>query len=139
MPARSDHKPELSLSKPALRAIYQNIGGADGLRAILRDFYARMKKDIIVGFFFTGFDTDLIAERQHAFLSRAMGATPSYSGKPPAQAHLELPPILPGHFDRRLRILEETLRDHGVSAEDIRIWVEFESTFRPGIVSPSSD
>ncbi len=88
----------------------------------------------MIGFFFAGRDIHEIADRQHSFISRAMGALPSYTGKPPSQAHVDLPPILPGHFDRRLRLLEETLRDHGLDAEDIRTWVEFENSFRPAIV-----
>jgi hemoglobin len=126
---------ELPLSKPALQALYQKIGGEEGLRSMLRDFYARMAKDVMIGFYFVGHDTNVIADRQHDFLSRAMGANPSYQGLPPAQAHSKLPPILTGHFDRRLRILEETLKDHGMVAEDIRIWVDFENSFRAGIVT----
>lgn len=125
---------EINLTKPALANLYRNIGGEAGLTRILRDFYERMSRDILIGFFFDGKDIHHIADQQRAFLMRAMGATPSYSGKAPAQAHDELPPILAGHFDRRLRILEETLRAHGVSDEDIRIWVAFESAFRDSIV-----
>lgn len=125
---------ETPVSKPALKNLYRHVGEEAGLAAILKDFYRRMSGDILIGFFFNDKDTDLIAERQKQFLMRAMGASPSYTGKAPAQAHDELPPILKGHFDRRLRILEETLRDHGVRDEDIRIWVSFESAFREGIV-----
>jgi truncated hemoglobin YjbI len=60
--------------------------------------------------------------------------TPSYSGKPPAQAHAAMPPILPGHFDRRLVLLAETLAAEGLSAEDIRTWTDFENAFRSAIV-----
>jgi hemoglobin len=126
---------EISVSKPALKALYERIGGESGLQAILRDFYRRMSGDILIGFFFDGKDTHLIADRQKEFLMRAMGALPTYSGKAPAQAHGEIAPILKGHFDRRLRVLEETLRAHGVCDEDIRTWVTFESAFREGIVS----
>ena len=98
-----------------------------------------MSKDVLIGFFFDGKDLKKIATKQKEFLMRAMGATESYSGKAPAQAHTELAPILYGHFDRRLRILEETLRDHGVSVEDIRIWIAFENAFRQGIVEAGRD
>jgi truncated hemoglobin YjbI len=64
-----------------------------------------------------------------------MGARESYAGLPPAQAHEKLAPILSGHFDRRLRILEQTLSAHGVSEEDTRTWVGFEEAFRDGIVA----
>lgn len=65
---------------------------------------------------------------------RAMGVIHSYQGKSPAQAHLNLPPILKGHFDRRLKLLEQTLRIHGLSEEDIELWIQFENTFRDKIV-----
>jgi len=126
--------PEIPLTKPALARLYLNLGSEAGLTRILRDFYRRMASDTMIGFFFAGHDTDRIADQQRAFLMRAMGATSSYTGIAPAQAHAKLPPILAGHFDRRLRILEETLRAHGVSDEDIRTWVSFESAFRDQIV-----
>jgi truncated hemoglobin YjbI len=125
---------EIPLAKPALAHLYRQAGGEEGLTRILRDFYRRMSGDILIGFFFDGKDLDAIADQQRAFLMRAMGATPSYSGAPPAQAHDKLPPILAGHFDRRLRILEETLAAHGLSAPDIQTWITFESAFRDAIV-----
>ena len=127
---------ELPLSlREGLKGLYQRVGGDAAIEAILRDFYARMSRDVLIGFFFDGKDTVVIADQQKAFLLRAMGVTPSYSGLPPARAHQALPPILRGHFDRRLRILEETLGDHGVTPEDIRIWVAFEEAFRDAVVS----
>ena len=125
---------EISVNRPELKALYGRIGGKDKLHAILHDFYHRMSQDLLIGFFFEGKDILAIADKQSEFLMRAMGARPSYAGKPPAQAHTALPPILSGHFDRRLRLLEDTLKAHGVAAEDIRIWVAFESSFRSGIV-----
>lgn len=126
---------DLPLGRPALALLYQSIGGHDGLTRILRDFYQRMSRDVLIGFFFDGKDIEEIADQQGAFLERAMGATPSYSGKAPAQAHTQLAPILSGHFDRRLRLLEETLRAHGIAEQDIRTWVEFENAFRDAIVT----
>lgn len=108
--------------------------GEARVRAILKDFYRRLAADVMLGFFFTGRDLDRIADKQADFLLRAMGARATYEGRAPAQAHEKLPPILSGHFDRRLRILETTLADHGLSAEDIRIWVAFESAYRDAVV-----
>lgn len=124
---------ELPIRKPELHALYERIGGEPALTKILRDFYHRMAEDLMIGFFFDGKDLEHIADQQKAFLMRAMGAAPSYSGKAPAQAHTEMAPILTGHFDRRLRLLEEVLRAHGVAAEDIRTWVAFENAFRDAV------
>src|SRR5262245_57121278 len=106
---------QLSLTRPSLARLNRNVGGETGLSVILRDFYKRMSADVLIGFFFDGKDTNAIAARQLQFLLKAMGATSTYSGKTPARAHDALPPILGGHFDRRLRILEQTLADHGLS------------------------
>ena len=105
------------------------------VRALVFEFYRRVRNDVLIGFFFDGHDIDQIAQKQLEFLLRAMGATPSYQGKAPAQAHTKLPPILSGHFDRRLRVLEETLRDGGLDEESIRAWIGFENAFRPAIQS----
>lgn len=123
----------IPVSRADLQRIYQHVGET-GLQAILDDFYERMSRDILIGYFFDGFDLKAIARKQKEFLMRAMGAAEYYSGRPPAQAHLALPPILSGHFDRRLRILEETLRAYGLSEDEVTAWIRFESTFRSGIV-----
>ena len=93
-----------------------------------------MSQDVLIGFFFTGKNIETIADHQEQFLLFAMGVHATYSGKPPHTAHVALPPILGGHFDRRLVILEETLKDHGLSAQDIRTWLNFETAFRDLIV-----
>ncbi len=130
----------LLLSKPELRELFAGLGATPELREtklsqILQDFYAQMAKDFMIGFFFDGRDVAAIADRQKDFILKAFGAKPTYSGKAPADAHHALPPILEGHFNRRLQILHTTLLAHGLSEEKAKTWVEFENAFRDGIVS----
>lgn len=124
----------LPLEKPELRALGQALGEARILD-ILRRFYAKMSTDLLIGFFFDGRDLDSIAEMQARFLYRAMGLRPSYAGKSPADAHAALPPILSGHFDRRLVLLEEVLRAEGLDDAQRRVWLAFENAFRDAVVS----
>ncbi|MBI2605799.1 MAG: group 1 truncated hemoglobin [Deltaproteobacteria bacterium] len=126
--------PPKGVSLSGLRALFSSIGGEKGLEEILIDFYSRMADDALVGFFFDRRDTRAIAMKQKEFLLRAMGAAKTHSGRTPARAHEKLPPILTGHFDRRLRLLEQTLRDHGLGEPEIRTWVAFENAFRSAIV-----
>ena len=128
---------ELPIDLEAFRNLYHSdLGGSpERLRLILDEFYERMSKDILLDFFFAGKDLKAISAKQAEFLLRVLGASPSYSGRPPAQAHLEMPPILSGHFDRRLKILEETLRKHGLPEEAIRAWLGFENAFRETIIA----
>lgn len=118
-----------------LGRIYRALGGEEKLQEVLDQFYENMSRDILIGYFFTGKDLKKIASMQKSFLMRAWGITKSYAGKSPADAHKELPDILKGHFDRRLRILEETLEKFGLEKKEIKAWVEFESKFRKAVQS----
>jgi hemoglobin len=124
-----------SLSRKDLQLLFREVGSEARLRLVLRDFYGRMTSDVLVGFFFVGKDSHEIAEKQLHFLMRAMGQSSVYRGKSPARAHENLPPILAGHFDRRLKLLEQTLRDHEFSENAIQLWLRFEGSFRAGIVT----
>jgi truncated hemoglobin YjbI len=122
------------VSRRRLNNLFHRIGGESGLQNILRDFYHRMEKDILIGYFFSGKDIDAVADMQKQFLMHAMGARPNYLGKPPGKAHEHLPTFLPGHFDRRLTLLRETLKDHHLDQRDIDTWIEFEDSFRSLLV-----
>jgi hemoglobin len=128
------HLSQTSVTRKKLKQLYTNIGGEARLQEILDDFYNRMSKDILIGYFFIGKDIRRIALQQKNFLLLAMGISDTYTGKPPTQAHEKLPPILAGHFDRRITILGETLRDHQIPESDVKTWLQFEKAFRPAIV-----
>lgn len=125
--------------KDALAELYRTLGSDAEVLRLMRLFYGRMAEDAMLGFFFAGRDVDAVADQQAAFLLRAMGAQISYSGKPPADAHTGLPPILPGHFDRRAVILRETLESARLPAPQIEAWLAFEAAFRDVVIKgPSS-
>jgi len=124
---------DLPVSVPEFRNLAKNLN-EETVRAILDAFYKKMSTDILLGFFFDGKNVDLIAERQGDFLLRAMGVRPSYTGLPPSHAHRKMAPILSGHFDRRLKLLEETLREFGLREDDISVWLGFENAFREPIL-----
>ena len=126
---------EIKISSAGLTKLFSSIGGEPALENILERFYQKMSQDLLIGYFFDHHDVRAIARKQKEFLMRAWGITPSYSGKAPADAHKALPQILRGHFDRRLVLLAETLREFKVSETDITLWVSFEDKFRDGIVT----
>jgi truncated hemoglobin YjbI len=109
-------------------------GRKERLIEFLDDFYKSMANDVMIGFFFAGKNLHEIAIQQANFLWRAAGISESYSGKPPATAHLGLAPILYGHFDRRLRILESQLKRLGLTDDEIASWIALENAFRSAIV-----
>ena len=125
----------LSPSREELQSLITSAGGPEALVLLVAAFYEAMEKDPMIGFFFTGRDLPAIAEKQAGFILLAAGMSRNFDGKGPATAHDALPPILPGHFDRRIVILKETLRSKGVSRENIELWVRFEESFRTQVVS----
>ena len=126
-----------SPSRQELAELIQSIGGKTVLFSVLKDFYETMQKDILIGFFFNGHDLLHISEMQGKFLLMAAGLNSSYEGKGPSTAHTSLPPILSGHFDRRLIILKETLRKHSLTAKQVETWLRFEESFRAVVVARS--
>src|SRR5581483_9140374 len=115
-----------------MKKLYETLGESH-LEEILTRFYEKMSKDTLIGFFFDGKDLKEIAKKQKSFLMKAWGITNQYSGKTPTQAHQNLPPILKGHFDRRLVLLRETLKESNLEPAAIEAWVTFESKFRSSV------
>lgn len=117
-----------------LRDLVNDIGGESVLFSILREFYQRMSEDILIGFFFDGRDLDRISHMQGEFILNAAGLRSKFEGKGPSTAHIALPPILAGHFDRRLVILREVLMDRGLKPSLVEFWISFEDSFRKIVV-----
>lgn len=116
-----------------MRGLVSRLGGPERLRAILEVFYQRLLGDSLVGFFFAGRDLTKITAGQHAFLMRAFQENERFDGVHPSRAHVSLPPILRGHFDRRLVVLREVLEAEGVDPADIEAWLKVERGMR-GVV-----
>jgi truncated hemoglobin YjbI len=93
-----------------------------------------MASDTMLGFFFSSKDLHHIVLQQSSFLLRAMGQIKTYSGKSPGKAHVKIAPILQGHFDRRILLLRETLKEFSLTPGSIEIWASFEEQFRKYIV-----
>lgn len=125
------------MKRRSARGLVTRLGGPAVVRGLLADFYARMAVDPIVGFFFAGKDLARIVDGQLQFLCKVSGEIEVYSGRHPAQAHLDLAPIRRGHFDRRLVLLRETLSEHGVDDMDIAAWLQVERSLRRQIERPS--
>jgi truncated hemoglobin YjbI len=121
--------------RPQIRQFIEKAGGPDAIRRLLFTFYERMAQDTLIGYFFAGKDLAHIADKQSEFILNAGGFLPRFEGKGPATAHVALPPIYAGHFDRRLVILREVLTESGLAPETIDQWVAFEEGFREMIVT----
>lgn len=112
-------------------SLFSRIGEAK-LRAVVAEFYARVFPDVMIGFLFQGKDRARLVEKEYEFTAHFLGADIRYTGRPMRAAHAQSP-ILGGHFERRLQILRETLRDLEVDPEVARVWIDHALALRPQI------
>ena len=115
------------------RELFSKIGEAK-LRDVITDFYSRVFGDVMIGFLFEGKDRQRLIDREYEFTANLLGADVRYTGRPMRTAHAQSP-IFGGHFERRLQILRETMRDHGVDPEVQTAWLDHSEALRPQITS----
>lgn len=108
---------------------FERLGGEAGLRAIIDTFVDRVVSDVMIGFFFRSVDLERLKQFEYEFAAAHLGDPSNYSGRPLARAHAHHP-ILGGHFNRRLRILEKTLLDFSAPEDVIREWIEHNDRLR---------
>ncbi|MCA9565363.1 MAG: group 1 truncated hemoglobin [Myxococcales bacterium] len=101
---------------------YERIG-EERLRAVVADFIDRVYRDVIIGFFFLRIDKAALIEHEFRFAAAHLGGPKSYGGRTIAEAHRRHP-INRGQFRRRLWLLENTLRDHGIEDDIIERWIQ---------------
>lgn len=97
--------------------LYDRLGGNEGIRAVVDDFYDSLIEDSELGPFFEDADIDKLRRTQTDFLCEAAGGPETYDAEPVKEAHLHVP-FEPSHIERAVEILQDTLKDHGVGKED---------------------
>jgi truncated hemoglobin YjbI len=121
-----------------VKSLYESIGGEARVRDVLQTLYDRLFDDPIVGFLFQGKDKARIVEQQLAFTCQFLGGPQIYEGTPLPKVHAPLP-LLPGHFDRRHRLLEQVLDDCNVPADVKRVWLQIDQALRPSVLASAEE
>lgn len=116
--------------------LHVRAGGAATLRVVLEDFYDRVFADAMIGFFFKGKDKARLVEKELELALAFLGADVDYTGRPLREAHAPHR-IMGGQFGRRLQLLKETMRDHGLPDDVQAAWVEHTERLRP-LVTPNA-
>jgi hemoglobin len=114
------------------------IGGEVRVRAVLQSLYDRLFTDPMVAFLFAGRDKEHLVAQQLAFTCRFLGGPDRYEGKPLPEAHAALP-LLPGHFDRRHKLLEQVLDEQGVPEEVKRVWLRIDEGLRGSVLAAGEE
>ena len=121
-----------------MTSLYESIGGEARVREVLQALYDRLFDDPVVGFLFEGKDKAHIVDQQVAFTCQFLGGPQTYQGVPLPRAHAPLP-LLPGHFDRRHRVLEQVLDACGVPADVKRVWLQIDQALRPSVLASAEE
>jgi hemoglobin len=107
----------------AEETLYDRLGGYDGIRAVVDDFYDRLLADEALGPFFEGADVESLRETQTDFLCEAAGGPESYDAAPVREAHLHVP-FTPEHIQRAVEHLYRSLDEFDVPDEDAETVVQ---------------
>jgi hemoglobin len=102
----------------------------DELRAVLTEFYRRIFDDVMIGFMFAGKDRARLIDKEWELAAALLGAPGvKYTGRPMPAAHAQHT-IFGGHFERRLQILKNVMRDLAVDPEVQQVWIDHTNALR---------
>ncbi|QZX99184.1 truncated hemoglobin [Halobaculum rubrum] len=97
--------------------LYDRLGGHEGIRAVVDEFYDRLAADEELGPFFEDADMERLRETQTDFLCEAAGGPETYDAAPVREAHLHVP-FTPDHIQRAVDLLYESLEAFDVDESD---------------------
>jgi hemoglobin len=120
------------------RPLYEQAGGADVIRAVLRDFYDRVFADVMIGFHFKGADKERLIAREAELTLQALGADVAYTGRPLRAAHAPHP-ILGGQFMRRRKLLADAIDRAGLPSVVRDAWLAHTDSLRAVVTRDASD
>ena len=123
-----------------MASLFEQVGGMDGLKAVLCTFYEHVFSDVMIGFHFVKADKERLIQKEAEFTAQILGAKHiSYTGKGMVKAHAKHP-ILGGQFERRMQLLREAMAAHDVPAVVQEAWLAHSATLRTQVTrDPSSE
>jgi len=117
--------------------LYERLGGAPAISAVVDAFYERVLADGDLRPFFVQTNLQWLKGRQKQFFGQALGGPEIYKGRPMREAHAHLP-IEQKHFDRVAEHLIAVLKDVNVSVDLIQEVVAVVAPLAVDIVNTQS-
>jgi hemoglobin len=106
-------------------ALYDDVGGARAVRAVLDAFYPRVLADATLSSFFLGVDIERLKRTQEAFFAMALGGVNVYSGRNLEDAHARTKRrgVNNDVFDHFVMVFKGVLVDLEIPAGTIGEWL----------------
>lgn len=117
--------------------LYERLGGAPAVAAVVDNFYERILIDDSLRPYFATVDMPKLKAHQRAFVAAALGATAGYGGRSMGEAHRTLH-IDDSAFDRVVAHLCDALAYCGVATDDIATIGEALAPLRAEIVTTAA-
>jgi len=115
------------------QSLFEKYGGFAKVSKIVLKLYDRILDDDDLGPFFESVDMSRVVDHQTKFVSSLLGGPADYSDDQIRKMHQHLS-ISNAHFQRLGEILAETLKEHGLAPDDIRLVVQGFETRRHLVV-----
>lgn len=106
------------MQQPSLPSLYDRLGGAEAVEAVVALFYEKVLADRELSPFFRGVQMSRQHQQQVAFFTQLLGGPPVYQGRDMRSAHKGLG-LTARHFGLVAGHLVATLKEAGVAQEGI--------------------
>ncbi len=117
--------------------LYDSIGGAQALAAIIERLYARALTDPKLDAYFTHVPLVRLKIHQAAFMAQISGGPAAYRGRSLLDAHAASR-LTNGYFDRMALHLREALTESAVVGDQTEVMMDRIGRFRRDVVSTAS-
>lgn len=101
-----------------MQPLFDKYGGFATVSKIVREFYKAVLQSPTLRPYFEGANMERIIDHQTKFLAHVLGGPAEYTGRELGAAHQSLR-ITGAAFDEVAEILQETIEDAGMEAEDV--------------------
>ena len=132
---RDETRPKV---KPMEQPLLDELGGVEQVEKVHQRFYDVMFDHPWLEQFFYGKDKQALVTKQTQFMVAAFGGENHYKGDTPAFIHMHMY-ITDEIADLRQQILQQAIKDEGLSDALSQRWLAVDDSFRQGIVKKSVD
>lgn len=117
----------------AAPALYERLGGADGLSQIVRDTIALHHKNPTIAHYFTDVDDDVLAGHVIAFFAAGTGGPVNYQGRDMTAAHASMD-MSDADYDSAVADVMSAVKANGVDADSAAEVAAILESLRPAVM-----